>query len=85
MSIVNKIRYDWITSSFYKEKNMQKWAENYLKNNDIDFDDLKIEVQDLIYEDNMIGLNSFNMYGSFSMDLSSLPNALLDSLIKASK
>ena len=85
MSIFNKIRYDWVTSSFYKEKNMKKWAKNYLKNNDVDFDSLKIEVQDLIYEDNIIGLNSFNMYGSFSMELSSLPNALLTDLIEASK
>ena len=85
MSNFKKIKYDWFTSSFYKEKNMEKWAENYLKNNHVDFDSLKNELQDLIYQDNLIGLNSFNMYGAFSMELSSLQNALLSAMIKASK
>ena len=79
------INYDWVTSSFYKEKHMTKWADEYIKNNDIDFELLNKELQELIIQDNMIGLNSFNRYGAFEMAWSSLPNALLTSLIQASK
>lgn len=79
------IKYDWVTSSFYKEKQMAKWADEYIKNNDIDFELLKQELQELIEQDNLIGLNSFNRYGAFEMLWSTVPNALLAALIKATK
>ena len=85
MNNLQDIQYDWMTSSFYKEKQMSKWADDYVKNNDIDFELLKKELQELIIQDNMIGLNSFNRYGAFEMRLSTIPNALLSSLIKATK
>ena len=81
---LSDIRYDWVTSVFYK-KDMNKWAIEYLKNNEVDFDKLKVELNELIMEDNAIGLKSFNRYGSFEMLWSSLPNALLTSLISVSK
>ena len=81
---LSDIKYDWVTSIFYKKKEMSKWAEEYIKNNgnDIDIESLKKEVDDLIIQDNLIGLNSFNMYGSFEMLWSSIPNALVTQLIK---
>lgn len=82
MKNLKDIKYDWVTSQFYKEKEMSKWAEQYVKNNDIDFDLIENELQELIYQDNLIGLNSFNMYGSFEMLWSSIPNALVTQLIK---
>ena len=85
MNNLQDIQYDWMTSSFYKEKQMSKWADDYVKNNDIDFELLKKELQELIMQDNMIGLNSFNRYGVFEMRLSTISNALLTSLINASK
>jgi hypothetical protein len=85
MKHLQDIQYDWVTSSFYNEKNMSKWADDYVKNNDIDFELLKKELQELIIQDNIIGLNSFNSYGAFEMLWSTVPNALLTSLIKASK
>ena len=85
MNNLQDIQYDWMTSSFYKEKQMSKWADDYVKNNDIDFELLKKELQELIMQDNMIGLNSFNRYGAFEMRLSTISNALLTSLINASK
>jgi len=85
MKNLKDIKYDWVTSSFYKEKQMSKWAEEYLKNNDINFDLIKDELQELISQDNLIGLKSFNRYGAFEMLWSSVPNALVTSLINASK
>lgn len=85
MSNLKEIKYDWITSDFYKEKRMDKWATHYFLNNDVDFDLLKFELNELIMEDNAIGLNSFNRYGAFEMLLSTIPNALVTSLISASK
>jgi len=85
MKHLKDVKYDWITSSFYKEKNMAKWADEYIKNNRIDFELLKKELSELIIQDNLIGLNSFNRYGVFEMLWSSVPNALLNSLITASK
>jgi len=84
MKNLKDIKYDWVTSKFYKEKEMSKWAEEYIENNgnDIDIESLKKEVDDLIIYDNLIGLNSFNMYGSFEMLWSSIPNALVTQLIK---
>lgn len=77
------IKYDWVTSNFYKEKQMSKWAEDYVLNNEIDFKLLQSELQELISQDNLIGLNSFNMYGAFEMLWSSVPNALLYELNRA--
>lgn len=85
MKNLKDIKYDWVTSQFYKEKEMSKWAEQYVKNNDIDFDLIENELQELIYQDNLIGLNSFNMYGAFEMLWSSIPNALVTELIKVKK
>jgi hypothetical protein len=85
MKHLKDIKYDWIISSFYKEKNMSRWASEYIKNNDIDFELLRKELQELIDYDNSLGLNSFNRYGSFEMLWSSVPNALLSALINASK
>jgi hypothetical protein len=87
MKKLNDIQYDWVTSSFYKqkEKNMTKWAEQYIKNNHIDFEILRKELEELILKDNLIGINSFNRYGAFEMRWSSIPNALLSELINASK
>jgi hypothetical protein len=82
MKNLKDIKYDWVTSKFYKEKNMSKWAEEYMKNNVLDFNLLENELKDLIYQDNLIGLNSFNRYGSFEMLWSSVPNALLAELSK---
>jgi len=77
-----KIKYDWVTSPFYK-KDMNKWAVDYLKNNDVNFELLNNELQILIDIDNNTGLNSFNMYGNFEMLWSSIPNALISSLLNA--
>ena len=84
MNILSQLKYDWVTSDFYK-KDMNKWAIEYLKNNEVDFDLLKVELNKLIMKDNEIGLKSFNKYGSFEMLWSSVPNALITSLINASK
>ena len=78
------IKYDWVTSVFYK-KDMNKWAIEYLKNNEVDFALIKEELDELIMHDNLIGLKSFNMHGSFEMLWSSVPNALVGALINASK
>ena len=64
---------------------MNKWAIEYLKNNEVDFESLKKEVDDLIDVDNKIGLKGFNMYGSFEMLWSSVPNALMTALINAAE
>jgi len=80
---LSDIKYDWVTSAFYK-KDMHKWAVEYLKNNEVDFDSIKLELVKLIMEDNAIRLNSFNRYGAFEMLWSSVPNALVGALIKAS-
>lgn len=82
MKHLKDIKYDWVTSKFYKEKNMSKWAEEYMKNNVLDFKLLENELKELIYQDNLIGLNSFNRYDSFEMLWSSIPNALLTELSK---
>ena len=58
-------------------------GEDYVLNNEIDFKLLQSELQELISQDNLIGLNSFNMYGAFEMLWSSVPNALLYELNKA--
>jgi hypothetical protein len=79
------IKYDWVTSEYYKEKRMDKWANEYIKYNKIDLSLLKRELQDLITQDNLIGLNSFNRYGAFEMLWSSVPNALVGELIKATE
>lgn len=86
MKHLKDIKYDWFTSRFYKEKekHMCKWAEEYIKNNDINFELLDNELQELIKQDNLIGLNSFNRYGVFEMLWSSIPNALVGELINAS-
>lgn len=84
MGKLSDIKYDWVTSSYYK-KDMNKWAIEYLKDNDVDFDAIKIELDDLIAEDNKIGLNSFNIGGAFEMLWSSVPNALVTALINAKK
>ena len=81
---LSEVKYDWVTSKFYK-KDMNKWAIEYLKNNEIDFESLKKEVDELIDMDNKIGLNSFNMHGSFEMLWSSVPNALFAALINAAE
>ena len=78
------IKHDWVTSDFY-EKDMNKWAIEYLKNNEVDFDLIKAELDELIMYDNQIGLKSFNMYGAFEMLWSSVPNALVGALINVSK
>lgn len=83
MKHLKDIKYDWVTSEFYKKKEMSKWAEDYIKNNvDIDFELLENELEELIYQDNLIGLNSFNRYGAFEMLWSSVQNALIRELIK---
>jgi hypothetical protein len=84
MNKLSDIKYDWVTSAFYK-KDMNKWAVEYLKNNDVDFDLIKVELNELIMEDNAIGLKSFNRYGAFEMLWSSVPNALVGALINAAK
>jgi hypothetical protein len=84
MNNLSDIKYDWITSIYYK-KDMNKWAINYLKNNEVNFDLIKYELNKLIIEDNTIGLKNFNRYGIFDMALSSLPNALVSALIVSSK
>jgi hypothetical protein len=78
------IKYDWVTSTFYN-KDMNKWAVEYLKNNEVDFDLIKAELDELIMSDNQIGLKSFNMHGAFEMLWSSVPNALVGALINATK
>jgi hypothetical protein len=82
MKHLKDVKYDWVTSRFYKEKQMSKWAEEYIKNNDIDFELLENELQELIIHDNLIGLKSFNRYGAFEMLWSSVPNALVTELSK---
>jgi hypothetical protein len=84
MNTLSAVKYDWVTSPFYK-KDMNKWATEYLKNNEVDFKLLQIELNELIAEDNKIGLNSFNIGGAFEMLWSSVPNALLTALINAKK
>ena len=85
MKHLKDIHYDWIASRFYKEKQMNKWASEYINENAIDFELLKTELQQLINHDNLVGLNSFNKYGAFDMFLSTVPNALVTALINASK
>ena len=84
MNNLSHIKYDWVTSSFYK-KDMNKWAVEYLKNNEVDFELIKGELNELIMEDNAIGLKSFNRYGAFEMLWSSVPNALVTALLNAAK
>jgi hypothetical protein len=85
MKSLQDIKYDWVTSNFYKEKNMSKWAENFVKEyeNELDFELLNRELKELIYQDTLIGLNSFNKYGAFEMLWSTVPSALLYELSKA--
>ena len=85
MKNLKEIEYDWVTSSFYKEKQMDKWAKEYIEKNDIDLEMLKSELGEIIYRDNLIGLNNFNRYGAFDMLLSTVPNALVRALSNASK
>ena len=33
MKNLQEIQYDWVTSRFYKEKQMDKWARDYIVNN----------------------------------------------------
>ena len=85
MKNLKDIQLDWFTSRFYKEKQMNKWASEYINENEVDFELLKAELQQLISRDNLIGLNNFNKYGVFDMYLSTIPNALVTALINASK
>ena len=82
MNNLSSIKHDWVTSPFYK-KDMNKWAIEYLKNNEVDFDLIKAELDELIMHDNQIGLTGFNSYGAFEMLWSSVPNALVGALINA--
>ncbi len=85
MKSLQDIKYDWVTSKFYKEKNMSKWAENFVKlyGNDLDFELLHKQLKELIYQDTLIGINNFNKYGAFDMLWSTVPNALLYELSRA--
>lgn len=85
MKSLQDIKYDWVTSKFYKEKNMSKWAENFVKlyGNDLDFELLHSQLKELIYQDTLIGLKSFNKYGAFEMLWSTVPSALLYELSRA--
>jgi len=85
MSKLMDIKYDWVTSKYYKDKQMNIWADEYIKNNYINFELIEKELQELIIQDKLIGLNSFNKYGVFEMLWSTVPNALVTSLINASK
>ena len=50
------IKYDWLTSNFYKKREMNKWTKEYIKNNDIDFKILKNQLEELIIKYNLICL-----------------------------